>query len=54
MLSKSTTEVKMFERLTNELLDLTATVQGRQAGTFALLIPCCCSSSSSCSGGDDD
>ena len=38
----------MFDKLTNELLDLTATVQGRPAGAFALLVICC--SSSSCGG----
>ena len=38
----------MFDKLTSELLDLTATVQGRPAGGFALLVLCC--SSSSCGG----
>ncbi len=39
----------MFDKLTSELLDLTATTQGRPAGAFALLVLCCCSSS--CGGG---
>jgi hypothetical protein len=38
----------MFDKLTSELLDLTAAVQGRPAGAFALLVICC---SSSCCGG---
>jgi hypothetical protein len=50
MLSITTTEVTdMFDKLTSELLDLTATTQGRPAGAFALLVLCCCSSS--CGGG---
>ena len=38
----------MFDKLTSELLDLTACAQGRPAGAFALLVLCCCSS---CCGG---
>jgi hypothetical protein len=35
----------MFEELTHELLDLTATVRGERTGLFAAVIDCCCSSS---------
>jgi hypothetical protein len=38
----------MFQELTNELLDLTATVKGEAASHFAMLIDCCCSSSCGC------
>lgn len=31
----------MFNELTRELLDLTASVQGAQAGRFAFLVSCC-------------
>ena len=34
----------MFLELTEELLDLSVTVQGRQAGAFAMVLACCCSS----------
>jgi len=36
----------MFERLTDELLDLSVEVMGRREGAFAFLITCCCSSCS--------
>jgi hypothetical protein len=31
----------MFDELTEELLDLTVTVKGEQAGRFAFLVTCC-------------
>jgi hypothetical protein len=34
----------VFLQLTEELLDLTVSVKGRQAGAFAMVIACCCSS----------
>ncbi len=36
----------MFTELTNELLDLTATVKGDRRQLFAAFIDCCCCSSS--------
>jgi hypothetical protein len=33
----------MFDTLTSDLLDLTATVQGRPLGRFAVLLSCCSS-----------
>jgi hypothetical protein len=38
----------MFTELTRELLDLTATAQGRPAGLFAAAIDCCCCCSCAC------
>jgi len=38
----------MFTELTRELLDLTATERGEQAGLFAALIDCCCCSCCGC------
>lgn len=45
----------MFEQLTGELLDLRATVQGRPASRFAMLLSCCstCCSCGARTGGDD-
>ena len=34
----------MFLQLTEELLDLSVSVKGRQAGAFAMIVACCCSS----------
>ena len=34
----------VFLQLTEELLDLTVSVKGRQAGAFAMVLACCCSS----------
>ena len=31
----------MFEQLTEELLDLTVTVKGRQAAAYAMVLSCC-------------
>ncbi len=39
----------MFDILTSELLDLTASIQGRPTGRFAFLLTCC---SSCCSCGE--
>ncbi|HWB23278.1 MAG TPA: hypothetical protein VG652_10360 [Gaiellaceae bacterium] len=38
----------MFQELTNELLDLTATVKGEAASHFAMVIDCCSCSSCGC------
>jgi hypothetical protein len=38
----------MFDRLTNDLLDLTASVQGERRGLFAAVIDCCSCSSCCC------
>jgi hypothetical protein len=38
----------MFHELTQDLLDLTASVQGEGRGLFAAVIDCCCCSSCSC------
>jgi hypothetical protein len=38
----------MFDELTNELLDLKATVHGERRGLFAAHIDCCCCSSCGC------
>jgi hypothetical protein len=34
----------MFLQLTEELLDLSVSVKGPQAGAFAMVVACCCSS----------
>ena len=34
----------MFEQLTEELLDLSVAVKGREASAFAFLVTCCCCS----------
>jgi hypothetical protein len=44
----TTRRFDMFKELTNELLDLTATVRGETASHFAMVIDCCSSSSCSC------
>ena len=41
-------EAFMFDELTRELLDLTASVKGTRAGRFAMVIECCCCSSCAC------
>jgi hypothetical protein len=38
----------MFDELTHELLDLTASVRGERTGLFAAVIDCCCCSSCAC------
>ena len=38
----------MFKELTNELLDLTASVRGEKASHFAMVLDCCSSSSCAC------
>jgi hypothetical protein len=46
-------EVSMFDKLTHELLDLTAAVHGGRAAAFAMVIDCCscscCWCNSNCS-----
>jgi len=44
----------MFLELTEELLDLSVTVQGRQAGAFAMVLACSCSSCCCLSSGGGD
>ena len=44
----------MFMQLTEELLDLTASVKGRQVGAFAMVLACCSSSCCCWKGGGDD
>jgi hypothetical protein len=34
----------VFLQLTDELLDLSASVKGRQVSAFAMVLACCCSS----------
>ena len=41
-------EAIMFDELTRELLDLTASVKGTRASRFAMVIECCCCSSCAC------
>jgi hypothetical protein len=36
---------EVFVQLTEELLDLSVSVKGRNAGAFAMLLACCCCSS---------
>ena len=38
----------MFTELTNELLDLSATVKGEPKALFAAVIDCCCCCSCGC------
>ena len=38
----------MFEELTRELLDLTASVKGKSAARYAMVVDCCCSCSCAC------
>ena len=38
----------MFTELTDELLDLTATVRGEPTSLFAAVIDCCCCCSCGC------
>lgn len=38
----------MFEALTNELLDLTASIKGETAAQFAMVISCCSCCCSGC------
>ena len=38
----------MFDEVTRELLDLTASVKGTRASRFAMVIECCCCSSCAC------
>ena len=38
----------MFDELTRELLDLTASVKGTSAARFAMTIDCCCCSCCGC------
>ena len=44
----------MFLQLTEELLDLSVSVKGRQAGAFAMVIACCSSSCCCFSAGGED
>jgi hypothetical protein len=41
----------VFNQLTRELLDLTASVKGSPAARFAMVIDCCCCSSCGCLAG---
>jgi hypothetical protein len=45
---KTTKEGLMFDELTSELLDLTATVRGAGRELFAAVIDCCCCSCCGC------
>ncbi len=38
----------MFDELTRELFDLTASVKGKSAARFAMVIDCCCCSCCGC------
>jgi hypothetical protein len=38
----------MFDQLTHDLLDLTASIRGERTGLFAAVLDCCCCSSCSC------
>ncbi len=38
----------MFDELTRELLDLTASVKGKSGAHFAMVIDCCCCSCCGC------
>jgi len=38
----------MFDKLTHELLDLTAAVHGERSAAFALVVDCCCTSCCGC------
>jgi len=44
----------VFLQLTEELLDLSVSVKGRQAGAFAMVVACCSSSCCCWKGGGGD
>ena len=48
MAEMTTEEVHVFKELTNELLDLTATVRGESPSHFAMVVDCCSCSSCAC------
>jgi hypothetical protein len=45
---------EVFVQLTEELLDLSVSVKGRNAGAFAMLLACCCCSSCCFTAGGGD